>query len=80
MANTDKILVMKGCETCDTLKSNGLCKEEKCVDVNSKEGIKLVKQIKAEVVPQRVCFTKKGIAKKCSTDKIISKFSRKRKK
>jgi len=74
-----KVLVMKGCGTCDTLKANGLCKEEKCVDVDSKEGVKLVKQTKTELVPQRICKDDSGNFKKCNTNPIIKKFSKKKK-
>jgi len=79
LAKESKVLVMKGCGTCDILKANGLCKEEKCVDVSTTQGIKLVRETKTTATPQRICKTKSGKFTKCNTNSIIKKFSRKKK-
>ena len=64
---------MKGCQVCDTMKKNGLCKNETCVDINSKQGQKLAREAKVKTIPQ--CVTvEKGKAKKCKTGPIIKKF------
>ena len=70
---------MKGCQTCDTMKQNGLCKSESCVEISSKTGIQLAKSSKTNTVPQCVT-TKNGKVKKCSTTPIIKKFLKKKKK
>ena len=64
---------MEGCSVCDALKKKGLCKKEKCVEINSKEGQKLARQAKISTVPQCVIVSK-GKAKKCDTMKVVKKF------
>lgn len=69
-----KIITLDGCGVCETLKERGLCKKEKCVEINSKEGQKLAREAKVRTVPQCVTVTKNQKAKKCDTMKVIKKF------
>lgn len=74
-----KVLVMSGCPTCDTMKQNGLCKEEICVNVSSKTGNKLAAESKSNSVPQCITINKNGKVVKCNTNPIIKKFTKKKK-
>jgi len=68
------MLILDGCDFCETLEKKGLCKKEKCVEINSKEGQKLAREAKVRTVPQCVTIKKNQKAKKCNTMKIIKKF------
>lgn len=70
----DIVLVMKGCGACEDLKSKGLCKKVECVDVSTKKGMKIAKQLGIDSVPSRVCTDSKGKLKKCSMKPIFKKL------
>ena len=66
----DKVLTWKGCDTCSTMDKNGMCIEFQCVEVSTKQGKKLSKQLGITTVPTRICEDSKGNLKKCSMKKI----------
>ena len=71
----DKILTWKGCDQCTTMKKNGMCKENRCIEVSSKEGQRLAKKLGITTVPTRICEDSKGNFKKCDIKKLYKDFS-----
>lgn len=74
----EKIVIWKGCGSCQVLKKNGLCKTNQCVEITSKKGTKIATEAKVTTVPQKVCQNKTGKWEKCNTNPIIKKFSKKK--
>ena len=68
------VLIWNGCGTCNAAKKAGMCKDNKCVSVTSKEGNKIAKHLKVQSVPQCYEIGKNGKPKKCNTDKILKKY------
>ena len=70
-----KILVWKGCGTCNQMKKKGLCRKKRCVEITSALGQKLAKKAKVTTVPQCVTIdSRSGKVKKCNTGKIMKRF------
>jgi hypothetical protein len=74
----EALVVAAGCPTCEEIKSNGACTDNKCFDVTRPEGNKIANEANVKFVPQKVCKTKDGKWRKCgNTQKIIRKYSKK---
>lgn len=73
------ILTLPGCPSCEELKKNGMCEENKCISVSTKTGNKLAVASKSNSVPQCIKTTKNGKVVKCDTNPIIKKFTKKKK-
>ena len=59
-------VTMRGCDGCKEAKKNGACKKSQCVDVSSKLGKKLDKELKIEYTPFCVVVNKDGSKSECT--------------
>lgn len=71
----DKVLTWEGCDVCTKMKKKGMCKKNECIEVSTKEGQKIAKQLGITTVPARICQDAKGNLKKCDMTKIYKDFS-----
>ena len=74
-----EILTMKNCGTCVDAKKAGMCKDNKCRDVNTKLGKKLALRGKIEFTPQCIIRYPNGRVVKCNTLSVLKKYLKKKK-
>jgi len=69
------VVISDDCDSCDEAKDKGMCKDSECIDIFSKEGKELDKQIKIDYFPFCVVKTSSGKIRPCTEkelDKAIS--------
>lgn len=70
-----EVLIWNGCGTCNEAKKNGMCKDNKCIEVSTKKGQKIAKKLNVKSVPQCFEVGKNGQPRKCNTQDLLKKYT-----
>ena len=75
MVSKRGILVYRGCNTCRSLISKGMCKKELCLEITTPVGKEVARRANISRVPACVEIdTKNGKVRKCSIDQYLRKY------
>ena len=76
-----RMIISRDCQSCNDMKKEGLCKDNKCLSVETHKGIAIAAFANVIRVPQEVCWSeRKGQYIKCGNSRKLEKRYRKKKK